>query len=385
MLTQTQDLPQYLLKLSQQQATGELVLALSETQGDSWKLYFYSGRLIYATGGVHPVRRWYRAFRQYAPDFAPAWLKAMQVPGDYWEVDFINQAIQQNRINLNQVKGIVQSIIYEVMLSLVDHPLENPRWHEHRLVAQQAVFLAVDHTLEQVQQSYQQWHTFGAGHLPTLSPQQLPYLSPIVRNEEALLEKYSLRGYQRLSPWMQGNATLWDIAAQTRRSLPEVIHLLMPLLQQKMVELISIKDLPAPYKPPPVTPPPKKVVSKGLIACIDDSPLVSKAMAQILQPLGYEILPVMNPLQQISTLLSHKPDLIFLDLIMPNVNGYELCNFLRKTSTFQNTPIVILTGRDGMIDRVRTKIAGSSDFLAKPPDRKKVIQIVQKYIGKADS
>jgi len=158
------------------------------------------------------------------------------------------------------------------------------------------------------------------------------------------------------------------------------LRLLLPLTQQGIIELVPIPDLAAPYRPSVSAISPTKPVSKGLIACIDDSPVVCKAMAQILQPMGYEVLPVIEPLQQISTLLKHKPDLIFLDLMMPNVNGYELCHFLRKTSTFQNTPIVILTGRDGMIDRVRTKMAGSSDFLAKPPDTRKVAQILEKHL-----
>ncbi|NJR66580.1 MAG: response regulator [Leptolyngbyaceae cyanobacterium CRU_2_3] len=55
--------------------------------------------------------------------------------------------------------------------------------------------------------------------------------------------------------------------------------------------------------------------------------------------------------------------------------------FLRKTSVFQDTPIVILTGHDGVIDRVRAKLVGSSEFLAKPPESAKVLQVVQKYLG----
>jgi chemotaxis family two-component system response regulator PixG len=117
-----------------------------------------------------------------------------------------------------------------------------------------------------------------------------------------------------------------------------------------------------------------------LVACIDDSPQVAVEMKRILEPLGYEVLGITEPLQSVSTLLQRKPDLIFLDLVMPNTNGYELCTFLRKTTTFQEIPIVILTGRDGMIDRVRAKMAGSSDFLSKPPDAAKVLQILHKFL-----
>jgi chemotaxis family two-component system response regulator PixG len=92
---------------------------------------------------------------------------------------------------------------------------------------------------------------------------------------------------------------------------------------------------------------------------------------------------ISDPLQGMSELLKRKPNLIFLDLVMPNTNGYEFCTFLRKTTQFKEVPIVILTGNDGVIDRVRAKIAGASDFMGKPPEPSKVIQMVQKYVKSA--
>jgi len=78
--------------------------------------------------------------------------------------------------------------------------------------------------------------------------------------------------------------------------------------------------------------------------------------------------------------LSTKPDLIFLDLIMPNANGYEICGQLRKLNFFKNTPIVILTGNDGIIDRVRSKMVGATDFLSKPIDSELVLETIRKYL-----
>ena len=113
--------------------------------------------------------------------------------------------------------------------------------------------------------------------------------------------------------------------------------------------------------------------------------LVLRQAIKIFEPMGFEVLTITEPLQSVSILLQRKPDLIFLDLIMPNTNGYELCTFLRKTTTFQEIPIVILTGRDGVIDRVRAKMAGSSDFLSKPPDPTKVLQILRKFLKVAEA
>ncbi len=80
-------------------------------------------------------------------------------------------------------------------------------------------------------------------------------------------------------------------------------------------------------------------------------------------------------------LLSRKPDLIFLDLIMPNTNGYEICAQLRTLSCFRHTPIIILTGNDGIVDRVRAKMVGSTDFITKPVQEYIVLEAINKYIG----
>ena len=158
-----------------------------------------------------------------------------------------------------------------------------------------------------------------------------------------------------------------------------VMRSLLPLVVDGIVAFREIPDWVSPDWKKPTKPPEK--VYRGLIACIDDSPQIGLEMQRILEPLGFEVLVITEPLQSVSILLQRKPDLIFLDLIMPNTNGYELCTFLRKTTTFQEVPIVILTGRDGVIDRVRAKMAGSSDFLSKPPDSVKVVQMLRKFLN----
>jgi two-component system, chemotaxis family, response regulator PixG len=79
-------------------------------------------------------------------------------------------------------------------------------------------------------------------------------------------------------------------------------------------------------------------------------------------------------------LLEHKPDLIFLDLVMPIANGYEICAQIRRVSAFKETPVIILTSNDGIVDRVRAKMVGSSGFLAKPIEQDRVLSVLQKYL-----
>ncbi|ESA32205.1 response regulator receiver protein [Leptolyngbya sp. Heron Island J] len=379
MLTQAQSLSKYFLALAQQHRTGELVLGVGTNQ--PWKLYFYSGRLIYATGGQHSVRRWYRSLRRHCEQFAGSWFTDMRMPDDYWEVDFINQAIQRDYISLNQAKAVIQSIVDEVMLTLIAHPTTDVQWYPNRMVAQQVVFLSVQRALVRSQQLYNDLPALEGKHLPTLVPHELPYLSPVVINARGLQLRLSAAKYERLNRWMRGNITIWDIAAQTNRTLPDAIKLILPLIYEGWVDLQPIPDIPAPYVPPRSIVENPRGRTRGLIACIDDSPLVSKVMAEFVQPLGYEVLSVTKPVEQISVLTQHRPNLIFLDITMPNISGYELCKFLRRTDAFYKTPIIILTGRDGVIDRMRAKMAGADDFLAKPPTPDKIAQLLDKYIA----
>ena len=64
-----------------------------------------------------------------------------------------------------------------------------------------------------------------------------------------------------------------------------------------------------------------------------------------------------------------------------NSNGYEICSRLRKVAAFRDTPIVILTGNDGVIDRVRAKVVGATDFLTKPVESELVLEVAQKYLN----
>jgi chemotaxis family two-component system response regulator PixG len=210
-----------------------------------------------------------------------------------------------------------------------------------------------------------------------------PNRAPVINQPEQLQQQVSPTVYQNLTKLLDGQRTLRDLALAMNRGVKEVTYSLLPYIQAGLVELIEIPDLAAPVAPPsPVTPtPPSPAAFKvPLIACVDDSPLVCQSLEQILTTGSYQFLAVQDSLRAIATLLTHKPDLIFLDLVMPNTNGYEICSQLRKVSAFRNTPIIILTGNDGIIDRVRAKIVGATDFLSKPVDAGTVLEVANKYL-----
>ncbi len=120
-----------------------------------------------------------------------------------------------------------------------------------------------------------------------------------------------------------------------------------------------------------------KYNSAALIVCVDDSKTVQKQLRMTLEAGGYRVLGILDPTLALKKLSQHQPAVIFLDINMPNLNGYDLCSLLRKSQKFKAIPIVMLTGRDGMIDRVRAKIVGATDYLTKPCDPNKLITLTK--------
>ena len=120
-----------------------------------------------------------------------------------------------------------------------------------------------------------------------------------------------------------------------------------------------------------------KTTATTLVVCIDDSKTVQKQVRMTLEAGGYRVLSILDPTLALKKLSQHQPAVIFMDINMPNLNGYDLCSLLRKSQKFKDVPIVMLTGRDGMIDRVRAKIVGATDYLTKPCDPNKLITLAK--------
>jgi chemotaxis family two-component system response regulator PixG len=221
----------------------------------------------------------------------------------------------------------------------------------------------------------QEWQQAGLGSFK-------PSLAPLLKPEAA--SKLS----SVLTKYLDGKYTLWDIGIGLKRNVAEITQYLLPLVAKGVIQLKEIPDLAAPklkvaQKTTAIDTPSQASTesSKKLIACIDDSPVVAHNLKKILNPAGYEILTIDEPMHGFSKLIDYKPGLIFLDLNMPNADGYSVCQFLRNTHVFEKTPIIILTAQDTLIDRTRAKIVGATDFIGKPADPQKVLEMVKKHLN----
>lgn len=119
---------------------------------------------------------------------------------------------------------------------------------------------------------------------------------------------------------------------------------------------------------------------KYTIGCIDDSPAVLNGLRSFLDDKQFSVFTVSNPLKALMTIIRHKPDLILLDVMMPELDGYELCSLLRKHPEFKGIPIIIVTSNTGLVDRAKAKVVRASGYLTKPFTKEDLIKTIRKHL-----
>ncbi|MDY7021319.1 MAG: response regulator, partial [Cyanobacteriota bacterium] len=365
--------------------TGDIILSNPAKEG---KLHIQNGQLLYATSNFHRVRRWHRALKKNSPNWKPQPVSVSFDNEKPWEYQLLHQGVANEQLTLTQAKSIIGYVTVEILFSLLNCTDVFAKVDVNSQAAAANVSLGLGLSFDELEpvltkaaQLRSQWDAAG---LNSMNPIEAPILRKPVHSQ-------ALSGWDK---YLNGKFTLWDISLRLGKSITSVTRALLPLIKKGLVQLRTVSDLPAPtfnlrtasWESTPGQSEFSSVepeADKPLIACIDDSPVVFQVMKNILEPAGYQVVGLQDPVQAIAQVARYKPDLIFLDLVMPDANGYTICQFLRKAPIFKNTPVIILTSRDNVIDRSRTKLIGASGFLGKPPDPEETLRMVSRYLGKA--
>jgi CheY-like chemotaxis protein len=118
----------------------------------------------------------------------------------------------------------------------------------------------------------------------------------------------------------------------------------------------------------------------GKILIVDDSLVDIKILEEILKPTGHQIIIARNGEEGEKTARAVRPDLIFLDVVMPKKNGFQVCRDLRHDPLFKTTPIVMLTSKTQEIDKYWGKQQGATEYLTKPYQAEQIFEILTKYL-----
>ncbi|MEH2111958.1 response regulator [Nostoc sp.] len=355
-------------------------LNIKSSKGSQWTFYYRLGRIVWATGGTHPFRRWRRHIAQNCPqiDVDKLQLRVQDLSIDYWDYKLIEVFYKKQKIQREQIQSIAENTIAELLFDLAlqgNFASISCNRSQEVILETPMSFTSAEMSVKHMQDSWKIWSEAGLANFS-------PDLAPILRRPEQLQQMVSPSVYKNFVNLINGKFTLRDLAMKMKQSVLPLTRSLLPYILKGIIELVEVPDLPLGVTEvnnnSTSTQAKKRTVP--LVACVDDSPQVCKMLEDIITSNGLRFVKIQDAVQALPTLIQDKPDLIFLDLIMPVASGYEICTQLRRISTFSNTPIIILTGSDGLLDRVRAKVVGSTDFLTKPVVADKVMSIVRKYL-----
>jgi twitching motility two-component system response regulator PilG len=119
--------------------------------------------------------------------------------------------------------------------------------------------------------------------------------------------------------------------------------------------------------------------SRRIILVVDDSPTIQKVVSVTLEAHGHEVVTASDGMEALSKLRTLKPDLVLLDITMPHMDGYQLCRILRSNDLTRQVPIVMLSGKDGLFDKMRGRMAGAASYITKPFAPSALPPLVEKY------
>ena len=388
-----------------------------------WSFYIERGKLVYASHSLDSferLERHLRALSREVPaltDKLRSQLRLMfddpnpknakyKVTSEILCIEYlaILWLVDENYLSQAMAGKLIARLIQEVIesfLCLPDGKFQGI-YHEHFL---QATYcnLSVERILEVVNQRLQAWYKLG----PTISsPFQCPYLVSQTTAEKrmstetvqrlgrilrgfnfcqlgALLSKDPLAIARQLSPLISDGSILLRDPLSPFDMLPKTYYL-APEEEQENIEKLSetfddeagsgddISSISQVFK--------SQSSKTWNIVCIDDSESMLSIINSYLGSEDFQVTLIQDSMRALLKITSIRPDLILLDIGMPNVDGYQLCSLIRKSSVLKDIPIVMVTGNKGLIDRARARMAGATDYLTKPFMQADLLKMIMRHL-----
>ena len=117
------------------------------------------------------------------------------------------------------------------------------------------------------------------------------------------------------------------------------------------------------------------------ILVIDDSKTIRRTAETLLSKEGCQVFTAIDGFDALSKIADHQPDLIFVDIMMPRLDGYETCSLIKHNKMFRQTPVIMLSSKDGLFDRARGRIVGSEQYLTKPFTKDELLGAISNQIN----
>ena len=119
------------------------------------------------------------------------------------------------------------------------------------------------------------------------------------------------------------------------------------------------------------------------VMVIDDSKTIRRSAETLLKKVGCDVVTAIDGFEALAKITEHKPDIIFVDIMMPRLDGYQTCALIKNNQTFKATPVIMLSSKDSIFDRARGRIVGSEEYLTKPFSKEDLIQAITAHVGQS--
>lgn len=115
------------------------------------------------------------------------------------------------------------------------------------------------------------------------------------------------------------------------------------------------------------------------VMVVDDSKTIRRTAETLLRKEGFEVVTAVDGFEALGKIVDYQPDLIFLDIMMPRLDGYQTCALIKHHHVFRNTPVIMLSSRDGLFDRARGRVVGSDRYITKPFTKEDLLAVIARY------
>jgi twitching motility two-component system response regulator PilG len=116
------------------------------------------------------------------------------------------------------------------------------------------------------------------------------------------------------------------------------------------------------------------------VMVIDDSKTIRRTAETLLKKAGCEVITATDGFEALSKIADHKPDIIFVDIMMPRLDGYQTCALIKHNQAFKSTPVIMLSSKDGLFDRARGRIVGSEQYVTKPFSKEELLGAIRDHV-----
>jgi twitching motility two-component system response regulator PilG len=116
------------------------------------------------------------------------------------------------------------------------------------------------------------------------------------------------------------------------------------------------------------------------VLVVDDSKTIRRTAETLLSKEGCEVYTAVDGFDALSKIADHHPDIIFVDIMMPRLDGYQTCALIKHNKVFKSTPVIMLSSKDGLFDRARGRIVGSEQYLTKPFTRDELLSAIETHV-----